>query len=148
MNIIYSKNMNIIYSKKIIFDRLERNVFLLINNEIKGELVIEGIYGSNNECFDSGNTCSLSIYISEEYQKRGYSKFLWKKMLNQINNEYNIRDDQMFFIDADASNGYWEYIGMKENRYGYNYKGKRYLEGKGYEKVITFKELCDFFRPF
>jgi hypothetical protein len=50
----------------------------------------------------------------------------------------------MFFIDADASNGFWDHIGMTLNRYGYNYNGKRNLVGRGYEKVITFSKLYKF----
>ena len=47
----------------------------------------------------------------------------------------------MFFIDADASAGFWDHIGYVENRYGYDYFGLRDLEGKGYEKRISFENL-------
>lgn len=136
--------MKLVYSKKYICNRLKRSIDLYINDELIGELSIEGVYGPNLDCFDSGNTCSLSISILDKYQNRGYSKLMWEQMIKHLKKE-NIRQDQMFFIDADASTGYWDYIGMTINRYGYDYKGKRELEGRGYEKVITFNYLKNSF---
>ena len=91
------------------------------------------IYGE----FDK-DTCSVSISIDEKYQGVGYSRLMWRYLFDNGLLEYPIRSDQLFFIDADASAGYWDYVGFLPNRYGYDYMGKRCLEGKGYEKVITF----------
>ena len=129
--------MNLIYLKKYICNRLKRSINLYKNDKIIGELSIEGIYGPNLDCFDSGNTCSLSISIVDEYQNNGYTKLMWKEMIKNLKKE-NIRKDQMFFIDVDASCGYWNHIGMIDNRY---YERNRSVEGKGYEKVITFNCL-------
>ena len=112
------------------------NVFLFINGEKKGECSLTGQ-------FDTGETCAVRISIDEAYQGLGYSRLLWAEMVKQIEATYPaIRADQMFFIDADASAGYWDHIGFTPNRYGYDYTGNRKnLEGRGYEKVITFKEI-------
>ena len=53
------------------------------------------------------------------------------------------RGDQMLFIDADASDGFWDRIGMIESqRYGYG-RNPKYAnrEGAGYEKYITLHNL-------
>jgi len=91
------------------------------------------------KCSVRGNlekTCSVSIHIDEKYQGLGYSKLMWKKMFE------NMKDiPELFFIDADASCGYWDHIGFVKNRYGYDYKGRRELIGRGYEKVISFRNF-------
>ena len=113
-----------------------RSVILFVDGKQHGKCSISG-------SFDTGETCAVTISIDEAYQGRGYSRLLWKKMIQQIKQEYpSIRPDQMFFIDADASAGYWDHIGFTTNRYGYDYNGNRkQLEGRGYEKVITFRQL-------
>lgn len=58
-----------------------------------------------------------------------------------------IRKDQLLFIDTDASwnigagesCSFWDHIGMTANRY---YDRNLDTEGQGYEKKITFEELC------
>ena len=113
-----------------------RKVILLINGKQHGECTVSGR-------FDTGETCAVTISIDEAYQGLGHSRLLWTEMIRSIEYEHpSIRPDQMFFIDADASAGYWDHIGFKPNRYGYDYNGNRMnLEGKGYEKVITFRHL-------
>ena len=119
-----------------------RSVILFVNGEQHGECTVSGH-------FDTGETCAVTISIDDVYQGLGYSRLLWKEMIRQIEHEYPaIRPDQMFFIDADASAGYWDHIGFTHNRYGYDYKGKgnrMNLEGRGYEKVIIFKKLTRLF---
>lgn len=119
---------------------LIRTVILNIDGRQHGECTISG-------SFDTGETCAVTISIDEKYQGRGYSNLLWKEMILQIEREYPaIRPDQLFFIDADASAGYWGHIGFTLNRYGYDYIGNRKLEGRGYEKVITFRKLKNAFQ--
>lgn len=112
---------------------------LMDENKCIGEFIIDGV-------FDSGNPCSLSIHINDMYQGNGYSRLLIKNIIEHITKTYTVRPDQLLFIDADASNGFWDYIGMKKNRYGYDYVGKLNVEGKGYEKVITWFNLHKFSR--
>jgi len=66
-------------------------------------------------------------------------------MVENIKLDYpRIRGDQMLFIDGDGSGGFWGHIGMKPHRYGYDYRGGREYEGKGYEKMLTFQDLVNF----
>ncbi len=118
-----------------------RTVILHIDGKQHGECAISG-------SFDTGETCAVTMSVDEQYQGRGHSYLLWKEMILQIEKEHpSIRPDQMFFIDADASAGYWDHIGFTLNRYGYDYIGNRKdLEGRGYEKVITFRKLKKVFQ--
>lgn len=115
------------------------------NPEI-GHFTIEGKgYGDSEECFDSGNTCSMTISLDDENQGKGLSRKMIEHMVKNVKKDYSrIRGDQMLFIDGDGSGGFWGYIGMKPHRYGYDYTGDREYEGKGYEKMLTFQELVNF----
>lgn len=124
MNLIYKNELN------------KRWVECWENQNIVGDFYIYGTFGKE--------TCSLSISIQDEYQGRGYSRILMKEMIRQCELEITMKPYQLLFIDADASNGFWDHIGMKLNRYGYDYKGKRQIEGRGYEKVITWQDLKKF----
>ena len=107
-----------------------------INNNTIGEFEIKGK-------FNSGKTISMEIRVDEQYQGLGLSRILIRSLCNYIKfNCEDIRMDQLLFIDMDASDGFWEYIGMKQNRYGIDYQGHREeLEGVGYEMYITFRDL-------
>lgn len=112
------------------------------NHELIGDFIIECMYrGHYNYGFNTGNTMNMSIMVKNEYQGLGISRIMIKSLCEYIENiiPFEIRTDQMIFIDADASNGFWDYIGMKENRYYDRYKISR--EGCGYEKVITWNKL-------
>lgn len=80
-------------------------------------------------------TMSMSIYIEEEYQNKGYTRVLMRPVINALN------DEQLLYIDTDASLGFWDHIGMKPNRH---YTSKRNIQGAGYEKVIDVKSLKRF----
>jgi len=77
-------------------------------------------------------TMSMSIYIEDAYQNKGYTRALMKPIINDM------KDTQLLYIDTDASLGFWDHIGMKPNRH---YTSKRKIEGAGYEKVIDVKTL-------
>jgi len=127
MNLIYKKSHRDV-------DRCGvREVCLEKDGKIYGKCKIYGEFDRD--------TCYVSISIDEKYQGFGYSRLMWRYMFDNCLSEYPIRYDQLFFIDADASDGYWDHIGFVSNRYGYDYNGKRDLEGKGYEKVITFRNF-------
>jgi hypothetical protein len=119
----------------------------LDNGDIIGSFGIEG-EGVKHQ-FDSGNTNDMSISIEDEYHGNGFTKIMMKHMIDKIYEdipEMVDRVDQMLFIDADASDGFWDNIGMKESkRYGYN-RNPRYArrEGAGYEKYITINNLYKF----
>ena len=95
--------------------------------------------------FDTGETMSMGISIDDNYIGKGYTRELIKYLCNTIKTVYpQIRGDQLLFIDVDASDGFWDKIGMKENRYGIDSNTTRNLEGQGYEKYISFYDLCKF----
>jgi hypothetical protein len=141
----YTKSYKKDYTGK---NHIKRIVELLKDNMFIGHFTIEGM-GENKEHFDTGNTCSMTISIEDDFQgisfqKKGLSRIMIHYMVTMIHEDYpKIRDKQKLFIDADASGGFWDIIGMKENPV-YDYVGNNEPEGKGYEKVITFKELETF----
>ena len=112
------------------------------NGEEVGSFEIEG------QGFNTGKTMNMSISINNEsnkYQGKGYSRKMIKKLCDKIKEEYypQIRSDQMLHINTNASQGFWDKIGMKEARY-YRSAASRNVEGRGYEKDITFSKLCMF----
>jgi len=130
---------NVKYKKSNIGNYMRREVTLLHNSKKIGRFVIEGISNHSNH-FNSGNPCSMSIGIDDEkykndekYKKKGLSPIMIKYMIDNIKRDYpNIRPDQYLYIDADASGGFWDSIGMEEHNNE---------EGKGYEKRISFENL-------
>ncbi len=90
--------------------------------------------------FRSGHTMSMEISIDEEHQKKGYSTLLIRTLCKFIRTIDVRWEGQLLFIDTDASGGFWDHIGMKPNRYYERFTADR--EGGGYEKFITFEDLC------
>ena len=107
-------------------------------NEEMGEFTISGK-------FDTGNTVDMGIRVDDNLRGMGISRELIRLLCIYIMEVAypKIRKDQLLFIDTDASEGFWDYIGMKEHPYGIDYEGYRDLEGVGYEKKITFGEICN-----
>ena len=64
-------------------------------------------------------------------------KGLAKTMINMLCKKMNLAPETLIYVDADASNGFWEAVGFKPNRY---YDSKR-TDGCGYELVIEFGKL-------
>ena len=123
---------NVKYKKSNIGNYMRREVTLLRNKKI-GRFVIEGKSNHSNH-FNSGNPCSMSIGIDDKnYKGKGLSPIMIKYMIDNIKRDYpNIRANQYLYIDADASGGFWDSIGMEEHSNE---------EGKGYEKRISFENL-------
>jgi ribosomal protein S18 acetylase RimI-like enzyme len=98
---------------------------------------------SNKECGElvcqriDTNAYALSIHIDEAYQKQGWSRRLFKELFKSV----ELEPDTLLVIDADASNGYWDYLGFVPNRYGYDYKGRRAFSTRGYEKIATVRRV-------
>ena len=135
------------YKKSIVGGYMNREVMLYHNNKNIGHFTIEGQYKpktgykNTHNYFNSGNTCSMTINIDDSYQGKGLSPILINHMIHNIEKDYpKIRDDQYLYIDADASAGFWNSIGMQEHDFSFD-KTPAELEGEGYEKRITFKEL-------
>lgn len=62
---------------------------------------------------------------------------LAKNMIRILCEKMDLAPETLIYVDADASNGFWESVGFKPNRY---YDSKR-TEGNGYELVIEFEKL-------
>jgi len=140
---LHDDNINIYYSIINLYGNFNRVIYLTLkNDDIIGEFGIEG-RGLNHQ-FDSGKTNDMHISIDDNYQGYGLSKIMIKYMIDKIYKDIpNMNGDQMIFIDADASDGFWDKIGMiKSNRYGYD-RNPKYndREGAGYEKYITINKL-------
>ena len=80
---------------------------------------------------------SLGIGIDEEYQARGWSTPMIATMIESIGNQMS--DEQLLFIDVDASQGYWKHLGFKENKHFGD--TNRTPVGQGYEGFITWRDL-------
>ena len=129
-----------------LFGTITRSIYLtLYNNDIIGSFDIVGS-GLKHQ-FDSGITNDMHIYIEGCFQGKGLSKIMMKHMIDKIYEDIpDMNRQQMIFIDADASDGFWDKIGMvKSKRYGYDRTPKYYeREGAGYEKYITINKLYNF----
>ena len=84
-----------------------------------------------------GSTYSLGIGINEEYQGKGYSIQLIQAAFKQI----NLPKDKKLYIDTDASEGFWDYLGLVKNPLYDFTEEQRDWEGAGYEKYIVVTDL-------
>tara|TARA_E500000178_G_scaffold334863_1_gene371177 strand:- start:127 stop:786 length:660 start_codon:yes stop_codon:yes gene_type:complete len=120
-----------------------------IGKNIKYEITLKdsnediGYFEISGEGFNTGKTMSMGIEVDENYQGKGYSKLMTKKLCEFIRMEFpRIRDDQYLYIDTDASEGFWNRIGMEPNpTYDMENPDNIDKEGSGYESRITFKNL-------
>jgi len=86
-----------------------------------------------------GSTYSLGIGIEQEYQGQGYSIQLIQALFRQL----EIPLDKKLYIDADASDGFWNYLGLIDNPLYDFTEEQSELEGAGYEKYIVFEKLLN-----
>lgn len=132
------RTVNLRYFANHYYDGFQSRLMDMDNNKEIGSFEIMGK-------LDTGDTVDMRILIEDEkYIGKGYSRGLIKTLCKYILQEGypNIRKEQLLFIDVDASVGFWEKVGLREHRYGIGYTGKRKIEGAGYEKMITFEDLC------
>lgn len=91
---------------------------------------------------------SLSIYIEDEYNGNGYSIYLIDALCKYIlatqgNGQIDtfkkeeIINNSILVIDTDASEGFWERIGMITNRHVNSTKNS----ASGYERTVLFNGL-------
>ena len=125
--------------KKTITNYVTREVLLIDKGEEVGHFTIMG-KSIDGECFGK-STCSMTIFLEEGYKNKGLSREMMKYMFEHI--DYPLRENQRFFIDTDASNGFWDHIGMRANPL---YDSKREVIGRGYEKVISWREIKKFLK--
>jgi GNAT superfamily N-acetyltransferase len=83
----------------------------------------------------------LGIRVEEAFQGKGLAKTLIRNMVHILQSE-GVQEHTFLAIDTDASEGFWEHIGMTHNRYY-----SRSLGGKipywGHERLITLRELSN-----
>jgi len=85
-------------------------------------------------------TVSMGIGIDDAYQKQGYSKLLIRKVCRHV----QLPLDKKIYIDTDASEGFWDHLGLQKNSLYDFTEDQRNEEGAGYEKFITFEKLLMF----
>jgi hypothetical protein len=83
------------------------------------------------------NTASMGIGIDDAYQKMGFSK----QLICAVCKEVSFPDDKKIYIDTDASEGFWNHVGLVVNPLYDFTEDQRDVEGAGYEKFITFDKL-------
>lgn len=161
LDLFEMNNIKIFYNKKVStsYDGIEQQLVREItiidsdDNEI-GHFRISGTYlvSSNvKDYFDSGRTIDMSIGTDEtmlgldgstiSLRGRQLSRIMIGELLLLCLSEYNVRNDQLIFIDVDGSTEYngrsfWNIMGMIPNTDYYDRE-----EGKGFEKEIEFGNI-------
>lgn len=139
-----NNNLNIVTQTIKSYDGTE----IKYRSSLQNEGIEVGSFEIEGPGFNTGKTMNMSISINNEsnkYQGKGYSRKMIKTLCDKIKREYypDIRNDQLLFINTNASQGFWDKVGMKKARY-HRSAASRNVEGLGYEKEITFNELCKF----
>ena len=114
--------------------RNKRIVSLTSNGEELGDFSIDGRLNID--------TLSMNIYIEDDntnLRNKGLARLMIGYLAMCMMSSEPILKDTLIYIDADGSAGFWDHIGMSENRY-YERTGRNVI-GCGYEKVITFSNL-------
>ena len=84
-----------------------------------------------------GTTYHMGIGIDQAYQGKGYSI----QLIQAVRNNIDLPKDKKLYIDTDASEGFWNNLGLVPNPLYDFTEEQRDLEGAGYEKYIVFEEL-------
>lgn len=114
-----------------------------VNGETIGEFDITGSGFDNSKMVQGDVTypMGMNIHVEDEYHGRGIARRLMRNVCEKIIEVHpNVRDEQLIYIDTDASNGFWDNVGLTYNRY-FESGQMRDLTGQGYEKHITFQRL-------
>ena len=74
-----------------------------------------GSFEISGQGFGGKHTMELRISILPPYQRKGLSRQLIKKTCEYLKANTAITDTQLLFIDVDASDGFWQHIGMEDN---------------------------------
>ena len=93
---------------------------------------------------------TLSMYISSEIEGQGLARLMVSAMCYVLIESRIIGPDTLLYIDDDASEGFWDKIGMIDNRTGGPERRKyvqidssvKHAPGAGKEKFITFSNMC------
>ena len=95
------------------------------------------VYANTDEVgrfeISKGSPYSMSINVDEAYQKRGISMKLINNLLDYIILNKKLPLQTYFYIDTDASDGFWDRLGMEETP-----EDDKWF---GYEKRILLSNL-------
>ena len=110
----------------------------------------KGFYGEKTTSVEQPQIMDLNISIEDEQQGNGYSNYLVHALCEYILanthgtssglNNKEIINNYLLLIDTDASEGYWDKIGMIPNRR----ENSKRANSSGYEKSITFRKLHNY----
>lgn len=132
------------------FDENTRKMFMNDDGTFKlNPLYLLFFQGNKNSRVSS---CpSMGISVEDDYQGLGLARFIIQMAVytldaiidNTLLQQYFglPLNEQIFAIDGDGSDGFWDRIGMVEHRAGYDYTGNIPLRCVGMEKVITVGAL-------
>jgi hypothetical protein len=130
------------------------------NNEEKGHFTFSSVARD----LGSGEGISLTIYIEEDLHSKGFAWLMVGSLIYMLKDNIKLfttstrtgsiglNKDTILGIDSDASEGYWEYIGLQPGRYTWDLPETRRpgLAQSSFEKTTTLGELSKFVldRPF
>ncbi len=81
----------------------------------------------------------LSIFIEDKHTKKGLARLMICAFVIETLIHKKMHIDRKLFIDTDASDGFWDAIGMKPNKNEHNI----HSSASGYEKVFKFSNLSE-----
>jgi hypothetical protein len=94
---------------------------------------------------------SMGIHVEDEFLGLGLARYMIQiaiYAMDKITEENTLQkyfglplNEQIFAIDGDGSDGFWDNIGMVEHRAGYHYSGSLPLRCVGMEKIITIGSM-------
>lgn len=140
-SITYKYSLDIIKQNKSDIQFFKHVVTAYNKNDEIAFFKIDG-FGKKSP-FDSNKTNDMTIEVTDEtFKGKGISRQLFKVMFENIEQlfpDLKKKQNQLFYIDADASDGFWKSIGMEENE---TYEtDDDDAEGNGYELKITYKKI-------
>jgi hypothetical protein len=91
----------------------------------------------SNSNVDPLNLMDLNIMVEDAYRNQNYSRKLMLELLTSLDKRLV---DAVFYIDTDASSGFWDHVGLVPNP---DYDTPD-VPHRGYEKCITFRDLLAF----
>ncbi len=124
LHYITTNNIKILYT--------HNSIELVIDNQELGYFTLSTNHRTTPPTYE------LSISVDHDHLNHSLARLMIFSMF-AVNHENML--DKIFYIDTDASNGFWDYIGMKLNHKYDN--DNKYEEGSGYEKYITYQSLLN-----
>jgi GNAT superfamily N-acetyltransferase len=120
------------YTKQVCLSGCTREITYWEQKQEKGSF---RMYSTNTDQF-VGNTVDMSIYVDETHRGKGLARKMMRELFTHIQEEIGF-PTVLIYIDTDASEGFWDHIGMIPN-INYDTTGQM---GSGYEKCIEFTKL-------